>query len=111
MAIAELKEQVLDSAKYFTYPWLAGISEPISNKYIKLEREEKPMKKNLKEKMYDEMSELTEKIHKLDEFRESDGYAYLNEEDKELVSAQINAMNAYYRILNIRYRRLRGEYK
>ena len=81
------------------------------NEMFKREREDKPMKKNLKEKMNEEMHQLTCVMNELQELQESDAYAYLSEEDKELVSAQLNAMSTYFNILNTRYRRLKGDYK
>lgn len=105
-----IKEKVLDRPLYLSNSWIPYINVN-PNKYIQIEREDKPMKKNLKEKMHDEMNDLSCKMIELKELQESDASAYLNEEDKELVSAQLNAMNAYYNILNVRYRRLKGDYK
>ena len=69
------------------------------------------MDKSLRERMYEERTELEGKIIKLKSFRQSEAFEYLSLEDRDLLIAQENAMVTYYEILNIRYRKLKGEYR
>lgn len=66
---------------------------------------------NFIDRMYNEIGDLSDKIMKLKKFREGEVFDSLPREDRDLLIAQENAMVTYHEILNIRYRKLKGEYK
>ena len=57
---------------------------------------------DFKERLFEELDELQERINELDNFSNSEEFGLMDEKRRELIKDQLSAMNRYLNILSLR---------